>query len=129
METVLETETVPLVRGNAEELREALLHLLANAVEAMPEGGRLTVGTHRLGHPARGGSAPGDALADRPGGTPELVEVFVRDTGTGMPEEVRRRAFDPFFTTKGVKGTGLGLSVVYGIVSRHGGAVEIQSRE
>ncbi len=129
IETVLETEAVPLVRGNAEELREALLHLLANAVEAMPEGGRLTVGTRRLGHPARGGSAPGDALADRPGGTPELVEVFVRDTGTGMPEEVRRRAFDPFFTTKGARSIGLGLSAVYGIAARHGGEVLLESRE
>jgi len=129
IETVLELEAVPPVRGNAEELREALLHLLANAVEAMPEGGRLTVGTRRLGHPGPGGSGKGNAVADRPGRTPELVEVFVRDTGTGMSEDVRWRAFHPFFTTKGAGSTGLGLSAVYGIAARHSGEVLLESRE
>ncbi len=107
-------EPVPPVRGNAAELREVFLNLLFNAVDAMPAGGTITLGTRRGG---------GD------GSEGETVTCFVRDTGVGMPEHVRRRAFDPFFTTKGVKGTGLGLSVVYGIITRHSGRVEIESRE
>ncbi len=102
-------ETVPLppVAGEPSELREALTNLVLNALDAMPEGGRLTVGTGVEG---------------------EQAHCVVTDTGIGMPEEVRRRIFDPFFTTKGPKGTGLGLSMVYGIIARHGGEVEVRSR-
>ena len=106
------------VRGNAAELREVFLNLLLNAVDAMPGGGTLTLGVRAL----QSGDDNGSHVS--PG-----VECFVRDTGVGMSAEVRRRAFDPFFTTKGARGTGLGLSVVYGIVSRHGGRVRIDSRE
>jgi len=108
------------------------VNLVFNAVDAMPQGGRITVGARRLHRPGRAGGALNprhQVLADQVEETEELVEIFVRDTGMGMPEEVRRRAFDPFFTTKGVKGTGLGLSVVYGIVSRHGGEVVLESQE
>jgi signal transduction histidine kinase/HAMP domain-containing protein/ActR/RegA family two-component response regulator len=114
---VLALEPVPPVRGNAAELREVFLNLLLNAVDAMPAGGTLTLGVRPL-------EADGNGSASH-----EAVECFVRDTGVGMSPEVRRRAFDPFFTTKGSRGTGLGLSVVYGIVSRHGGRVRIDSRE
>jgi signal transduction histidine kinase/ActR/RegA family two-component response regulator len=114
----LAIEPVRPVRGNAAELREVFLNLLLNAVDAMPTGGTLTLGV-RAREP---GDGAGDVLGD-------AVECFVRDTGVGMSSEVRRRAFDPFFTTKGARGTGLGLSVVYGIVSRHGGRVRIESRE
>src|SRR5512137_495351 len=72
----------------------------------MPEGGAIT-------------------LSSQPHGN--WVEVRIRDTGTGMPEEVRRRIFDPFFTTKGVTNSGLGLSVSYGIVKRHGGEILVES--
>jgi CheY-like chemotaxis protein len=72
----------------------------------MPEGGTLTLGT---------------ALVD------DRVEVTISDTGVGMPPEVREKVFDPFFTTKGPQGTGLGLSMTYGIVSRHGGTIVIDS--
>jgi CheY-like chemotaxis protein len=105
----LALEPVPPVWGNAAELREVVVNLVFNAVDAMSGGGRLTLGVRPL--------------------PPAGVELFVRDTGVGMPETIRRRAFDPFFTTKGVKGTGLGLSIVYGIVTRHGGDVEVQSQE
>ena len=114
----LALEPVPPVRGNAAELREVFLNVLLNAVDAMPAGGTVTLGVRSV----EPGDGPEDALG-------ETVECFVRDTGVGMSSEVRRRAFDPFFTTKGARGTGLGLSVVYGIVSRHGGRVRIDSRE
>ena len=97
---------VPAVPGDASELREAMTNLILNAVDAMPEGGTLTLAT---------------ALVD------DRVEVTISDTGVGMPPEVREKVFDPFFTTKGPQGTGLGLSMTYGIVSRHGGTIVIDS--
>jgi signal transduction histidine kinase/CheY-like chemotaxis protein len=97
---------VPAVVGDAAELREAMTNLILNAVDAMPEGGTLTLST---------------TLAD------DRVEVAVTDTGVGMPPEVRDKIFDPFFTTKGPQGTGLGLSMTYGIVSRHGGSIAVDS--
>ena len=94
------------VRGIPGELREALLNLVQNALDAMQGGG--TLGIHT-------------ALRD------QIVELEVSDSGIGMTDEVRERAFEPFFTTKGQKGTGLGLAEVYGIVKRHRGHVEIDS--
>jgi signal transduction histidine kinase/ActR/RegA family two-component response regulator len=114
----LALEPVSPVRGNAAELREVFLNLLLNAVDAMPAGGTVTLGVRRI-----------EASNGNAGQPDEAVECFVQDTGVGMSAEVRQRAFDPFFTTKGARGTGLGLSVVYGIVSRHGGRVRIESRE
>jgi CheY-like chemotaxis protein len=95
-----------LVRGIAGELREALLNLVQNALDAMAGGGTLRIRTTA---------------------TANEVGVEVTDTGTGMSPEVRERAFEPFFTTKGVNGTGLGLAEVYGIARRHRGRAEIQS--
>jgi len=97
---------VPLVSGDPAELREALTNLILNAVDAMPGGGTLTLATR----------AEADA-----------VVVTVADTGAGMTDEVKRRLFEPFFTTKGAKGTGLGLSLTFGIVSRHGGQIDVDS--
>ncbi len=97
---------VPAVLGDAAELREAMTNLILNALDAMPRGGTLTLST---------------ALVD------ERVEVAVADTGVGMPLEVREKVFDPFFTTKGPQGTGLGLSMTYGIISRHGGSIAVES--
>jgi CheY-like chemotaxis protein len=97
---------VPAVVGDAAELREAMTNLILNALDAMPDGGTLTLTT---------------ALVD------DRVEVTVADTGVGMPAEVREKVFDPFFTTKGPQGTGLGLSMTYGIVSRHGGSIAVES--
>jgi len=94
------------VRGIPGEIREALLNLLQNALDAMPAGGSLHIATFASG---------------------ENASIEVRDTGLGMTEEVRERAFEPFFSTKGRMGTGLGLSEVYGIVRRHRGRIDIQS--
>ena len=99
-------ETLPPVQGDPAELREMLTNLIFNAVDAMPEGGKITVST-RLDE--------GEAL------------LSVTDTGTGMDEETRRRCLEPFFTTKGERGTGLGLSAVYGIIERHRGGLDIES--
>ncbi|MBI3625601.1 MAG: GAF domain-containing protein, partial [Candidatus Rokubacteria bacterium] len=101
-------DPVPAIAGDPAELREVLTNLILNAVDAMPEGGTLSLSTR--------------AVEGR-------VVVDVSDTGVGMPPEVQRQIFDPFFTTKGPKGTGLGLSITYGIVVRHGGQITVQSAE
>jgi signal transduction histidine kinase/CheY-like chemotaxis protein len=99
---------VAQILGDASELREVFTNLILNAVDAMPEGGALALGTAVVdGH----------------------VVATVADTGLGIPAGVRDKIFDPFFTTKGPRGTGLGLSMTYGIVSRHGGTVTVESEE
>jgi PAS domain S-box-containing protein len=97
----------------------ALLNLVVNARDAMPDGGRLAITSANLSVGAESGAlAPGD-----------YVKVTVADTGTGMPPEVAARVFEPFFTTKEVgKGTGLGLSQVYGFIKQSGGEVLIDSK-
>ena len=105
---------LPQVSGDPAELREALTNLILNAVDAMPAGGTLTV----AGYPDPTPALPGD---------PPTVVLTVADTGAGMPEEVRRHLFEPFFTTKGVRGTGLGLALVYGVLERHRGRIEVAS--
>ncbi|MFL6285563.1 MAG: ATP-binding protein [Pyrinomonadaceae bacterium] len=94
------------VLGDASELRDVLVNMIFNAVDAMHDGGRLTL-----------------AVVHRD----EKVIVTVEDTGCGMSPEVRSRVFDPFFTTKGVEGMGLGLSVSYGVIRRHGGTIRVES--
>ena len=96
-----------LARGMPGEIRDAVLNLIRNALDAMDAGGTLSIITS-----LRDGEA--------------CIEVC--DTGCGMTEEVRDRAFEPFFSTKGTHGRGLGLSEVHGIMKRHRGAVEVESR-
>ncbi|MGW8390367.1 PAS domain S-box protein [Pseudoduganella sp. HUAS MS19] len=99
----------------------ALLNLVVNARDAMPEGGTLEVTTRNVRLEANQAGA-------LPAG--DYVRVSVADTGTGMSEEVRRRAFEPFYTTKEVgKGSGLGLSQVYGFIVQSGGGVSIDTEE
>ncbi|MET0649414.1 MAG: ATP-binding protein [Pyrinomonadaceae bacterium] len=95
-----------VIMGDAGELREVLVNMVFNAVDAMSDGGMLTLSTQEAG---------------------DDVVLTVADTGTGMGEDVRSRIFDPFFTTKGKAGMGLGLSVSYGIIRRHEGRVEVES--
>jgi len=106
IEVVTDVDRVPPVEGQAAALREAVMNLILNAVDAMPRGGRLGLTLRRV-----------DAG----------VELHVSDGGEGMPEDVRRRVFDPFFTTRAPHRTGLGLSVVHGVVTRHRGSVRVRS--
>ncbi len=98
---------VPLVEGDFGLLRQACVNVIMNACEAMARGGHLAIETALVGNG-------------------EWAELAIADTGPGIPPDHLSKIFDPFFTTK-EKGTGLGLSVVYGIVERHGGKVEIQT--
>jgi len=113
-------QPVPSMVGTEGDIRDALTNLIFNAVDAMPEGGVLTVRT-RLGVDSR--SDPGAHVNERTA----LVHLEVSDTGVGMEEETRRHCLEPFFTTKGERGTGLGLAMVYGMVQRHNGELEIDS--
>jgi len=108
IEVVLDAGELPRVAGDAAALREVLVNLLLNAVEAMPQGGTVTIRTWAIGG---------------------WVHCSLSDTGVGMSAEVQGRAIEPFFTTKGVKSTGLGLSVNYGTVRQHGGDLSIESTE
>jgi len=101
-----ETAPLPLVAGDAAELRHVLTTIADNALDAMPDGGTLTFRTSTDG---------------------ERVACHVADTGAGMSDEVRLRIFDPFFTTKGEKGPDFGLSGAYAIVDRHGGELSVES--
>lgn len=102
---------LPGIMGAEGEIRDALTNLIFNAVDAMPEGGMLTLRTRAV----RG------ALEA------QSVRIEVTDTGVGMDEETRRRCLEPFFTTKGERGTGLGLAMVYGMIQRHSAEFEIDS--
>jgi PAS domain S-box-containing protein len=97
---------LPSIKAVASEVREALINFVFNAVDAMPEGGTLTVRTRT---------------------TEDRVVVEVSDTGIGMSREVRQRCLEPFFTTKGERGTGIGLAMVHGIAQRHGADILIES--
>jgi PAS domain S-box-containing protein len=105
---------LPVVAGIESELREALINLVFNAVDAMPDGGTLTVRTFQARGTANHRSSP-------------QVHVEITDTGIGMDEKTRRRCLEPFFTTKGPRGTGLGLAMVYGVMQRHAGEIDIDS--
>ena len=108
IELKTELGDVPPAAGDAAELREALANLIFNAIDAMPQGGTITLRTR--------------AEAD-------WAVMEISDTGMGMSKEVQRKCLDPFFTTKGQHGTGMGLAMVYGIVERHRGTLKIESAE
>jgi PAS domain S-box-containing protein len=105
---------LPQVMGTESEIREALINLVFNAVDAMPEGGELTLRTRAVAAPDSGAGA-------------SCAQLEVEDTGLGMDEDTRRRCLEPFFTTKGERGTGLGLAMVYGAAQRHGADIDIRS--
>jgi signal transduction histidine kinase len=93
---------------DADQVQQALLNIMTNAVQAMPQGGRLCIGTRRVG---------------------AEIAITVTDTGGGMSAELQEHVFDPFFTTNPAERVGLGLSVSLGIVREHGGRIEVQSRK
>jgi signal transduction histidine kinase/AmiR/NasT family two-component response regulator/uncharacterized protein YigA (DUF484 family) len=107
VELIIKLGKIPTILGNPSELREVLTNIIFNAVDAMPEGGKIVISTQLQAE--------------------DWVELRIMDTGIGMTDEIKKRVFDPFFTTKGVTNSGLGMSVSYGIVKRHGGEILIES--
>jgi len=108
--------SLPLFVGIESEVREALTNLILNAVDALPEGGRITIRTF----------APRCDFTNTRR-EPSQVVLEVSDTGTGMDERTREHCLEPFFSTKGKRGTGLGLAMVYGVMERHEGKIQIES--
>jgi len=98
-------QPVPMIKGDSEEMQEVFVNLIQNALEAMPNGGTLTLSTYTEEH---------------------RIVIEISDTGKGIPEELRERIFDPFFSTRH-EGVGLGLSIVYRIVREHGGDIKVTS--
>jgi PAS domain S-box-containing protein len=102
----LDLQKVPCVRGSSSELREVFVNIILNALDAMPQGGRLRIATEMNGG---------------------FIRASFTDNGIGIASEVSEHIFEPFFTTKGVMGTGLGLAVSHSILERHGGRIEVTS--
>jgi two-component system, NtrC family, sensor kinase len=110
-EKIVVADALPSVCGDYRSLQQVFLNLFLNAIQAMPEGGRLDIRVRAVENGTR-------------------VKIEVADTGQGIDPSHVPHIFDPFFTTKEVgKGTGLGLSVSYGIVQKHGGSIEVQTRK
>lgn len=116
----IEPGNIPEISGSDTELREAVMNLIFNAVDAMPNGGTLLLKTY-LSSGAGSSALPAGQILGA------CAVVQVQDSGTGMSEETRRHCLEPFFTTKGEHGSGLGLAMVYGCVQRHHGAIEIET--
>lgn len=106
VEVTCDLEDNVYISGNTSELHNALTNLIFNAVDAMPDGGFISVKCRKKN---------------------DQVLMQVKDTGIGMTDEILEKIFDPFFTTKGSEGNGLGMSEVYGVVKRHSGTIEVQS--
>jgi PAS domain S-box-containing protein len=99
---------MPSIAGDSSELVELFTNLINNAIDAMPQGGEITIKSFT---------------------TNGQVTITVEDGGIGIPEAIRDRIFDPFFTTKGVQSTGLGLSAAYGIIKRHKGTIKVEAKQ
>ena len=114
--------SLPLIEADANQLHQIVMNLCVNARDAMPQGGTISIST------ARANLTP-EFVSDHPWARHgSFVRIEVRDTGSGMPPEVREHIFEPFFTTKETgKGTGLGLATVYGIVKSHEGLIHVDS--
>ncbi len=109
---------LPRLLSDPSELREALINLVFNAVDAMPQGGTITFVTRSISGP----------VSEESGASERQLQVEVKDNGIGMDEKTRQRCLEPFFSTKAQRGgTGLGLAMVYGMMQRHDGTIEIES--
>ena len=97
-----------IILGNDSDLRESIINLIFNSIDAMPQGGRISIITY---------------IKD------ENIYLEISDNGIGMTEEAKRMIFDPFFTTKDVSHSGLGMSVLYGMIKRHNGTIEIKTKQ
>lgn len=106
IDVVLDLNEIGLIEGCATEIREALVNILINSIEAMPQGGTLSIGSKQDG---------------------DFVAVSISDTGIGMTDDMQRKVFNPFFTTKGLRGLGMGLSIVRGTIDRHHGQITVTS--
>jgi len=121
MNTELAREKL-IIKADRTQIDQVIMNLVANARDAMPDGGSLTVGTGRFD--AREEDVQSGLVAK----AGQYILLTVQDTGTGMDETIKQKIFEPFFTTKETgKGTGLGLSIVYGIVKQHNGAIKVRS--
>ena len=131
IQTSVDLAGLPAIQGNPAEIREILTNLIFNAVDAMPSGGSLRFTGQVVNSSSRqltlDDTGTSESTPRHLDASTGWVELAVSDTGLGMTTEVQRRIFDPFFTTKGLHGTGLGLSVVYGIMERHGGQIDVTS--
>lgn len=111
-EVVMEVApNAPMVRATMNHLIQVMLHIISNAEDAMPDGGKLTITISR------------EIIDNQP-----MARIAVKDTGIGIPEENLKKIFQPFFSTKGQKSTGLGLMVTYSIIENMGGAIGVRSK-
>ena len=117
-------DELPAVYGDSAQLEQVLVNLIVNALDAMPNGGQLTIATHlALRNPTH--LVEKESIRRK---NQERVQISITDTGIGIPPEMQSTIFEPFFTTKPEgKGTGLGLSSAFGIIRQHGGKIEVDS--
>jgi two-component system sensor histidine kinase PilS (NtrC family) len=131
VQVVCECASDLTVIADADQLRQLIWNLCVNGVQAMPDGGQLALSAKRVGPESQGSqSRRRNELRGEPRSAPERgvgrVQIAVRDTGCGIPQEIRERMFEPFFTSKR-RGSGLGLATVHRIVESHGATLQIES--
>jgi two-component system NtrC family sensor kinase len=117
---LFKNEDIPLVSIDPFQIQQVLINLAMNGIQAMPKGGHLEIGLHRISacHPTLNRSMEQN-----------FVAIYVKDEGEGISENNINHLFEPFFTTKNVgEGTGLGLSIAYGIIREHGGWIDVKSK-
>ncbi|MEK6590266.1 MAG: ATP-binding protein, partial [Nitrospinota bacterium] len=116
-------KNIPFIHADSNQMEQVLMNLLVNAMDAMPDGGIITISTEFINLEKR------DSHIHQVLNPGRYILMKVTDTGSGIPEEIKDKIFNPFFTTKGHgKGTGLGLAMVYGIIKEHRGIVNVKTK-